>query len=516
MTQCLESSTRILLADGSVRALCDPAVKIGTMLAGEQGPVRIISKRESTSPRMLTITHADGFAYTVTPNHLVTLRWTAGPQTIVHTAVDGARSVEMVWWQFDGKSFEQKRTTQRHCPATAGLADDDLRPQARTEWDESRLAGGDGWRALFAGDLIDITAETLAIPEVWSLLFPPTSSPLATSRRISMPPAAMDPEERIGERQPLRSIPIGVVSAATVVDHRALHLRSVTQPDGTRGFTYSGVQPGDAVQLLLVLPSPSSLLSDRCGRKSISLLNLERIFNSLRVRPGTDVHVIATSLQCIAEDLSSLLPSNPADSLCHIRDHQHAMLQHLGASQLVVFGALNTFYWRSVAAVRGVSDVRHATNADGLMRTTFSFTPDGSLSAPRHITVLYAADLSMGTYTPEIAPVIAAALGLTLNASSKLQSGVDLVRIEEMSQSCTPIVIMGVDGDNRFALEDGTLTHVSLTAGVALECDCARHCLTLFRFVSLSQNCGSPLWMSPEMIKNEPYDGKAEDRKSVV
>jgi len=71
---CLDPATPVQLADGSTVPAA--SLKAGLQLRGLHGPVELLSVTPGLSRRMFTVTLADGFEYTVTHNHRVTLQWT--------------------------------------------------------------------------------------------------------------------------------------------------------------------------------------------------------------------------------------------------------------------------------------------------------------------------------------------------------------------------------------------------------------------------------------------------------
>jgi hypothetical protein len=90
-------------------------------LVGTDEPVTItaISPVESIDV-MYQVCHADGTTYTVTPDHLVTLRWCAGPHTSIQAASSGEvmRSVRMQWWTFRDGVLKSCHLQERRCRRT--------------------------------------------------------------------------------------------------------------------------------------------------------------------------------------------------------------------------------------------------------------------------------------------------------------------------------------------------------------------------------------------------------------
>jgi hypothetical protein len=84
--------------DASLRPRMLPieCIKPGMQLVGSRGPVTVlaVSPPQSTNV-MYNITLADGFAYKVTPDHLVTLRWASAPFIQFHSSVSAPQHPEL-------------------------------------------------------------------------------------------------------------------------------------------------------------------------------------------------------------------------------------------------------------------------------------------------------------------------------------------------------------------------------------------------------------------------------------
>jgi len=454
MTQCVSIDTKVPLPNGKmIRA---DEVRVGMELIGQDG-ARVTVQRSNTGSTalMYRVAHEDRSSYTVTENHLVTLRWCAGPRTEFTRSTDSdgqrQRSIDLVWWEFEHGRPVKCSLGKRQCAvASEKAADDQLRVQM---WDAFYQSGRDA-RALRVGDLIEIRADVLSEKEVWDIISGGKQRKYrATGRRTTIDAAqdeADDEEEQQAKLDALNT------SLAAVTQARPSCTLSAKE-DGSWQPTVAG----DSARVVIHL------------RQSHAFRNLDRALKSVGVRTG----VIATALSPLSADDEA---NELSDLVC--QTSMQTVLNGLGSGTIVACGADVQARWMSAdRLVPGVSELMTTSTPDGQRFTTFLYSAT-TAAAPHRITVWHSPDPSSDVRRHDVTVALRAALGVAGASDDRAASfhsrGMRLESIEPIRQCGQKFQAITVDGNQRFAIEQGILTH----------------------------NCGSPLWMSPEMIRNDPYD----------
>jgi hypothetical protein len=185
-------------------ALLSLSVRVGMRLVGTDGPVTITHLTPpETCDLMYEVRHADGTSYTVTRDHLVTLRWCDGPATIIQkpSPQDGMRGVTMKWWTWRDNTLKECSLKERRCRRT----DDEIRGAMWHEFDTHAMSPThDAHYALRTGDLIEVPIETLITSFVWNKMIADPYKVRATAAAVDLPLLADEvkktPADRVHRR----------------------------------------------------------------------------------------------------------------------------------------------------------------------------------------------------------------------------------------------------------------------------------------------------------------------------
>ncbi len=126
-TTCLAYGTKVARADAKTHAerfIAVEEITAGMRLVGTGDPVAVVqTPTVHTTDEMYEIHLRDGFSYRVTPDHLVTLKWIAGPYTDVKqisssTQEKRSSSISLSWWIWRDNTLSQGHI-ERRCRLTS-------------------------------------------------------------------------------------------------------------------------------------------------------------------------------------------------------------------------------------------------------------------------------------------------------------------------------------------------------------------------------------------------------------
>lgn len=487
-TTCLAVGTEVAMADVDAREQRFRPIedlKVGMRLVGNDGPVTVTwrAHEEETTDRMFEVVHDDDTSYTVTADHLVTLRWSAGPQTIVHAAVDSSadRRLTFEWWTWRDDKLRHHSLEERTCPLALDTHMlDEVRASMWAEFeDQARDPTSDAAHALFDGDLIEVLAEQLNSPELWNMLVPEVGAPRVTSRRIILPMSIADTQPALAVdavtahavQSAFAQLPLSHVSDrfdeyAHEVAVRAMQLpadvgvmpSACTVVPQSAGLSRP-VQPADPVRIVFVLPhSLHAMSSPRFDINGATLANLERICRDAHLDWSDGCGVVVTAANPVDIAASEFDSCDTVyDDICAAQ--MQLILSGLGAATIVACGRNASYRWRRLAAMTGVAHVVNGVTDDGAAYTKFLYAQDNAPLRP--ITVWHVRHPCRAAAADHVSCGLMRALGLPASAAHRREAGPPLVSIACRNRPGQKFLRFTVDGDNRFALKDGTITHVS-------------------------------------------------------
>ena len=489
-TTCLSADTLVAMADiEPVGGVKPPRVRLvsdleeGMRLVGTGDPVTIthISPVETTDV-MYEVQHTDGTAYRVTCDHLVTLRWCAGPRTDRQQSntPDASPLISLRWWIWqDGRVREGCLKAHRWTETDTW---DDVCGKLWAEFNtEAALPGSDASLALFTGDLIDVPVSALDSqndPALWNMLFA-DGEIRATAAEVELP--ILDCERaatvvRADVEAAVAVLPAGVVAGnlaaaqMEVTQHAcaaiiALSQHAVVAQPGVSiqllgPGMHRSVTPGDRVNLVVQLHSPLSGVSNGT-RQASAITNLEGIFADIGVPLGESSGVVITETTLMAGETSFIDSRQQVyDAVCDAQ--MMFILNVLGASTIVACSAHASFRWRGAGHLPGISNlVNHASENGEVTVTTFDSTRTAEIPG-RKVTVYHTVHPGLASNKEAIEQTILRALGLP--SSTVVHRPLRrIAHINKITQTNQKFRRFTVDGDSRFAMADGTVTHVSFT-----------------------------------------------------
>ena len=516
MTQCLCVHTRLHLSSG--KTVPAGSVRPGTRLLGRDGStVSVLAAASAGTGTMYRVEHERAPGYTVTPNHLVTLRWGEGPRCVLVTALLDAPpgrdhparrprgAYRVCWWEMHGGRPVERRMPERHCDSrgipgldggdalledlqvdlsdnsNSSVDDDALRCRAWEEFHVSVAAGGPGARALFRGDLVDIRADVLAEQAVWDIVTGgggAAKQHRATGRRTTLR-VDRGEEWMVGHERDAATSPIvpPVPARAHASPsfprsrfdaHRTSAGEAVALPlahSALEDGSWRAARPGDPVRLVVDLAPHRRTASGedkQVQHLSRSLRNVDRVLAHLGVhRTGV---VVASALP------GSVCPRQDSDASSWAA--RAASLLDFGTDAVVACGPDAHARWmRADRIMSDVSQLRTWSTPDGRRYTSFTYAPPSSLSGraaspPRRIAVWHAFDLREEGRLQHVVESFRSALGLpacpTRPAIDAWHSdGLRLRSVQAIHRPGQRFAAITVDGEHRFAIEGGILTHVS-------------------------------------------------------
>jgi hypothetical protein len=437
---CLARGTQVLAADGKTTLPVED-VRVGMQLLGEFGPVNVLwapveGEELPVSEVMYEITHADGTRYTITPDHKVTLFVKQGPKLETIMEADAERELEgerpltasktkyfralMPERPDAGHNVRQRLSATDHSAEETNV-DESMWCQL-----EDELASGDATsdasQMAWFGDVIDVNVEHLF-------------------KHFDKFKQHCDGYRNVladhGHPQLLR-LNSGVRVSGEFIEHmrgsmgRSMLLSEPRVPKGWRSL-----QAGDAANVLFVLPGDPAVAHQQ------SLRNLESWMDQLRIDRAADAGVV---LMTAATDTQS--------------DDMRLILS-LGLQQLVIFGHCSSHsrQWRVVQLLPGVSDLTEGRSETGARFLQFRYA--AVAAEPRIITVWFAAHPQMNSARGAVKAALCEAFGVADgNNTEKVQSRsrIGLESIRRIAQP-TEFARVSVDGNHRFTLADGTITH---------------------------------------------------------
>lgn len=468
VTLCLSPDTRIAVADGSI--LTAAKVLVGQQLVGQDGAtVKVESVHRGESAIMYEIVHADGGRYRVTPDHLVTLRWSARPYVCRYDDADGRPCNSIRYWYLGADDVPVQADFRSHQVdelAASGSSTEELSQHLFSGFYADQHDGGTTARALTLGQLFDVKAEILASSEFWRTHI---ATGHASGRRTALPSTGTNadevPDQMSEKRKPsialaaprVDTLPrpslsfvtadfdvleseVAAAAAARALPNADLVDQCTLSVGATR--TYSRVEAGQSVQMAIVT---GHAIQDGTTARN----NIDRVLDAMHVR-NEQSGIILTQTSSIVKSVRQL--------------QQLLLLRGTGVSVIVACGAAQDC-WRHADELVGVSDLQSSCTSEGVEYTTFAFRDESTttMSAVRRVVVWHAPDPSLTWAIAELERTIARAYGLIFDDAG-LKYGqfgkIDLIRIDMIEQSQQPFVGIKVDGNQRFALADGTLTHV--------------------------------------------------------
>lgn len=218
------------------------------------------------------------------------------------------------------------------------------------------------------------------------------------------------------------------------------------------------------MRLVVVLDNPLSGAADptknALGVQCTTFNNLETVFKRVHIPIEEDSGIVITATNPIASETNGLDSREAiSDEVC--RAQVDMVLTALHASTVIVCGKYARARWEQVAKSPGVSKVVCAVTGEGHPFMKFEHTYEDDEGEAefkvREVTVWFVGHPSRYENIDKIALVVSAALGLPVPSFES--GGVGLTSIHKIEKR-TGFVRFTVSGDNRFALKDGTITHV--------------------------------------------------------
>ena len=471
---CLLASTPVRLASGASILAGD--VRVGMKLAGEFGSVNVVaapSDRRSlpTSMDMIRLRHKDGTSFVVKTGHLCTVRMKRGSHcvrgrddsTITVRAFD---STVMQWREWGTRQYQivKSDNSDGRTPVSADYFKNDslllhsngiaskYPPLLCSNYDEAcalLLADFDRsglvdpaslpGRTLEFGDLIDISVdELLARPflyeEMVTGLRMPAAMPIAPT---SLPgvPFTVQPSFIACQRDLLHSSP----------RHHCLY---VSRHPVTNEIEYRPVVPGDIVRVVFVMEND---VITQDNTKSSCLTNLEQIMLERNILPidGRESGVVITYLDSTTAECGGMMASSFSMDDDFVMAHLTFILHQLGALEIIGFGRMNQYWWSNF--IHRIDGVTHVVEDETSIR--FQYAPCSPSIGGSTVTLYKAASLTLTQHLRSISAVIGTCYGI---GETPLEIESVLPAEFTEPQEYAPIE---VDGNHRFQLADGVLTH---------------------------------------------------------
>lgn len=460
-----------------------------------------------TADVMYEVCHSDKSSYTVTEDHLVTLRWIAEPYADIQPRAgrECSDSITFRWWSWRDGKLTQGHFKERRCRITSEGYDETMKKadeMAEQEYegfrptDDARLPtlirasaaelrgalwdefdslvesnpSHDAAFALRAGDLFEIPVSQLAKDEFWNVII---AEQRATAYRVALPKPTDEVEsvkttEMVS--QAFKSLPVSIVGAGYKADAgKSYPVIPVANGE------YREVVAGDAIRLVLMLHNPVAgaagmTLTARGGGHSRALDNIQRILSDVPIEVGDECGIAITELNTIADSHESEYNDVCAEQII-------LTLKTLGASTIISCGRFASRHWRNIATlVDSVTAVHNGVDDAGFHFTTFlmplespqAAAAEGSADAhtkriklsSRKVTVWHVPHPYADTRREQIGEAIAHAIGIDGVTPYGIPSP-QLVAINKIEKKDQKYIKFSVDGDNRFALKNGLITHVS-------------------------------------------------------
>ena len=515
---CLLSSSLVRLSDGSTLAAGD--VRVGMQLAGTAGPVNVVHAESDHAPaptqkEFYRITLWDGFVYEATPEHRVTLRMRGVNQPqlrrIAADAVHALPSLCFVVFDPETLSWVSWGRRMYRVPKDADSEDDDISIDIRT-FDAHAEAQADAsaspqmptlfrrsykecraamWamfeheaesdptslpaRCLLAGDLIDVRVDTLhtKLPPLAPGAAPPASNDVVggslrwcltnVRKPVAAPAGQVLTHTHVVTENFTRELRKGM--RALKADVRGELLQSLHNPfffvDATPsgGYAYRKLEVGDAVRAVLLLHNDLKDAAvqrrNASGAKAKTFFNIERVLRELQVPVGLDGGLVIGELNPTCGEAPAIDSSDPMyDAI--VGRNMRIVLEQLDARVIIACGALNWYRWGEWLGgkrrFKGVSD--HQQLQDGV-----KFTFDAGDGKPHDVRVYFTRHPGVTAHLGQVRSRAAAAfLGISDTQTPYIRN-VEKITYDEPQ----PFARIEVDGDHRYQLADGTLTHNSMT-----------------------------------------------------
>lgn len=481
-TTCLAADTLVAMADiepnpvdgvAPPRVLPVSSLTAGMRLVGTGDPVTItqIDPVETTDV-MYEMQHTDGTSYRVTADHTLTLRWCAGPHAVIQppNAHETASGISMRWWIWQDGKLREGHIQERRCCLTTDAASEagmhsgwtvaDTWDEVRGKlWDEFNAEAAkpcsDASLALFAGDLIDVPVSALddgtGVSAIWNALFADPGQIRATAAEVELPILECERAAIVAQADvaaAVAALPAGSVAANLEAAQHDVSIQLL----GPR--KHRSVVPGDRVNLVVQLSNK--------GDSTCS--NLEGVFADIGVPLCEGSGVVITQTSLVADEAGEVDSRLPAyDDVCDAQ--MLFILDVLGASTIVSCSGDASFRWRGARHLPGVSNFVNRASDDGdVTLTTFEYAPAAVSSADkgcRTVTIYHTLHPCFAN-KEAIEQTILRALGLPSSRAPHRPHRriASLKRIQQTNQKFRRFT---VDGDRRFAMADGTVTHVSNT-----------------------------------------------------
>lgn len=465
---CLANGTRVALADGSLAAV--ETLQVGDRLVGEDGEVvRVTSSEPGSGKRMLEIAlGGDLGSYVVTDDHLVTVQWSAPTvQCRFSDAVAGAteRTVQATWFRAD--TFAAVTYSWDGLVGTEAQVEAQVLALVRA----GEVSGEEGALPIELGDIVEVQASELQRLTSLSPSYIGVHSPRMRAVRTAMPAASITSSELPAAKVALEEGTMQSALDGTSVAAFGDTIKAAKAAAGDRQQVcdeyaqialgdgkYRSVQCSDSARVVYMLHHPRqnrSILSHSSleGTKSFAIEQLERAWDVLKIDVQASSGVVVTELNPIEAQATGDMNAQ-YDARCLL-----SMLGALasGAEVIVMLGDLAKERWSQLKAA-GVTIV--GENADGLLvefprdqetRQQVRVCCAPKPSAWRQFQpLLKAVSMAHTSVSGESIPIPSV-------APSADWHGADILSIRDAPRQA--FTILTVDGNHRYALANGTLTH---------------------------------------------------------
>lgn len=513
--ECLEASTLVAVADDR-RHVAASELRHGDQLVGQDGAVVTITNGDSDSKatlpvektnRMYKITYGrDGYkeSYTVTPWHLVTLRWNqpismryqisnqASLSTVAIEVVTmdgmrkaiGARTFRITSEpngddasnDFQGdhpkevphEAEDVRKSSSHAAPRLPTLVADSREELEEMMWEwwatERRNPASEASKYHDMGDLLEVPAEELHNFSDWysgdQTDRKQHDDRLVTGRLTTLPSSGPVPDSIEPNVTFTGVVPEGGrVSLTHAASQTAVRdLGRLAMPQGD----YQDVSAGMPAKVVFMLQSAESTTKSPSRSKAPTLMHLEHVMQTLQLPLGLDGGLVITELN---GKINSKL--REYDAVC--RAQMHLVLQELGVSDIVAFGFYASWRWKNDAVnVTGVSHVRHSS-VGGVDFVKLRFTPanqDDVTPAWREVTVWCTRDPCREQNLSHVMSAVGRCYGIDVPLQEETTEGDRTLTSTEVSimgvdavDGESEYVSVEVDGNHRFALANGILTH---------------------------------------------------------
>ena len=226
---------------------------------------------------------------------------------------------------------------------------------------------------------------------------------------------------------------------------------------------YRPIRHGDRAQVVYMLHNPlhqSTALTEQ-GRQATTFISLETVWTQLGLPLGAESGVVVTELNPIIAPTKTLVTINSKyDAMCSV-NMLDGVLIGLQATVIIAFGDYCRNRWRSVGSLPGVTGVQGGFTPDGVEYTRFTFTESAAGAEPRRVTVWHSTHPCVVARMSNMAATVAAAHGMQAPDTPSKNVSTMFVKPERIDKAGQPYVAVEVDGNHRFALASGVLTHNS-------------------------------------------------------